>query len=140
MRWIISTVAFTALLGCGGRHQSPSTYAPAAAELRASAGATIVAVDGRKVASGDVANQGEQTSRASAGLRKVNVFTHGGHGSGEWTVPIKLEGGHVYRFAPASATALSLRVVDETSGEILIGGSSGTLNSGSPPSPPSVRP
>jgi hypothetical protein len=123
------------LVACGHQHE-PAAGGAGAAELRASAGTTITRIDDRAVPSGAVANLAEQAVSAPAGAHKVIVFTAGGHGAGEWTVPLTLAPGHAYRFGQASATALSLRVVDETSGQVLYGPS---VSAAVPPTPPPAR-
>jgi hypothetical protein len=144
---IIIVVTAALQLGCTPSHEPASGAAAATAagdvQLRAAAGATIVAIDDKHVRSGDTMNTGSQTVPAPAGSHKIGVFTSGGNGSGEWTVPLMLEAGHIYRFEPASAKALSLRVIDETTGQQLVGPSASLARGiSAPPQPrsPSARP
>ena len=113
------------------------------AQLRAAAGATIVSVDDKHIRSGETMNTGSQTVSAPVGSHKIGVYISSPNGSGEWTVPMTLQAGHVYRFEPASPTALSLRVIDETMGQQVAGPSTvagSSFSAPSRPQAPSARP
>jgi hypothetical protein len=121
MRRVAFIFAGSIALTGGCVHDPQAAPGQPGAELRAAAGTTIVAIDDQHIASGDVVNNAEQIVRAKPGARIVHVYANSRTGRGAWSIPLTLEAGHVYRVAPTLATAVSMRVVDETSNRVLIG-------------------
>src|SRR3954469_18487790 len=104
--------------------------------IRADAGATILKIDDKSVKSGETINHGDQFVRVYAGRHQLTVYVANEASTGRWDVPIDAQPGHEYRIAPATSTAQSLRVVDQSTGQIVFG--PGAVAPA--PAPPAARP
>jgi hypothetical protein len=121
----LAALAACALWVGGCNHHKEPVAGGAHAVLHAQPGATIVAVDGANVPSGDTINSSGQTVRVTPGLRKVDVHTVSDTGTGAWSVPLRVRSGNAYRLSAGSKTAVSLRIVNDTTGKVLMGGGAG---------------
>jgi hypothetical protein len=115
--------------GCASEYAEPPPAAAGVAGdfamLRAGEGVTIVAIDGRHVASGATLAHGDQAVRVIAGPLKVAAYVSNAAGNARFEVPLTVQPNHDYRLERGSDTALGIRVVDTTTGQVVFGGQRG---------------
>jgi hypothetical protein len=120
-------LAMHAIAGCGDNrpvHRDPGDPSAGAATLVGQGGTYIEEIDGKQVPSAKTvtyngaAYAGGNTVHLAPGRHRLRVYTAGAakRASGQWEFNFTFEPGHAYEVLPASDTAVTLQVRDQTAG------------------------